>query len=261
MNNDSTASPESTQPSHSRRNFIGTGLAGLTAMGLTGYAHGASHGDSAVRDLFFETPIEDNGDYAMPTLPYAYNALEPAIDEQTMRLHHDIHFNGYRVGLNRAFAALKDARLSGDFSKVQYWEGQMAFHGAGFMLHLIFFQHMAPHGSSSPTDRLKDRLAKDFQTFEAFQAHFEAASTAVEASGWGILGYQPVGSRLVILQAEKHQNLTQWGIVPMLALDVWEHAYYLKYQNRRAEYVKNFWDVVDWATLERRIAIADQQFG
>lgn len=260
MENSTTPSPDNSQISSSRRKFLGAGAAGLAALGLTGYNHGDHGRKSKVEGLYFPAPMK-NGHYELPKLPYAYDALEPAIDEQTMRLHNDIHFNAYKNGLNRALDHLAKAREEDDFSMVQYWEGQLAFHGAGYMLHLVFFQHMAPYGTSAPSEKLKKRLAKDFGSFDAFKAHFSAASGAVEASGWGILGYQPVGSKLVILQAEKHQNLTQWGVIPMLALDVWEHAYYLKYQNRRAEYVQNFWKVVDWKVLEDRIAIADKTFG
>jgi Fe-Mn family superoxide dismutase len=255
-----TASSDISQESSSRRKFLGASAAGLAALGLTGYSHGDHSQQSKVKGLYFPAPMK-NGHYELPELPYAYDALEPAIDEQTMRLHNDIHFNAYKNGLNRALDNLAKSRESGDFSMVQYWEGQLAFHGAGYMLHLVFFQHMAPYGSSSPSEKLQRRLAKDFGSFDAFKAHFNAASGAVEASGWGILGYQPVGNKLIIMQAEKHQNLTQWGVIPMLVIDVWEHAYYLEYQNRRAEYVQNFWKVVNWKVLEERIALADKAFG
>lgn len=199
--------------------------------------------------------------HQLPPLPYDYNALEPAIDEQTMRLHHGLHHKAYVDGLNKAEEMLAKARESGDFGLVKHWEREAAFHGSGHLLHAIFWPNMAPAGKGGggePTGALAARIAADFGSLAAFQAHFTAAATQVEASGWAILAWRPADGALVVLSAEKHQNLTQWGVVPLLVLDVWEHAYYLRYQNRRAEYVKNWWSVVNWADVAARFAAASK---
>lgn len=192
--------------------------------------------------------------HKLPPLPYAYDALEPTIDEQTMKLHHDIHHNGYVKGLNNAEARLADARAAGDFALVKHWEREAAFHGSGHLLHSIFWPNMiaASEAKAAPDGALAKAINRDFGSFEAFKAQFVAASTAVEGSGWGILAYRPADGKLVVLTAEKHQNLTQWGVAPLLVLDVWEHAYYLKYQNRRGEYVKNFFNIVNWDDVAAR---------
>ena len=192
--------------------------------------------------------------HQLPPLPYAYDALEPYIDEQTMRLHHDIHHEGYVKGLNNAEAKLADARAAGDFALVKHWSREAAFHGSGHLLHSIFWPNMiaASEAKPAPEGALAEAIKRDFGSFEAFKSQFVAASTAVEGSGWGILAYRPDDGALVILTAEKHQNLTQWGVVPLLVLDVWEHAYYLKYQNRRGEYVKNFFNIVNWDDVAAR---------
>jgi Fe-Mn family superoxide dismutase len=184
-------------------------------------------------------------------LPYPYDALEPHIDEQTMRLHHDIHHAGYVKGLNNAEAKLAEARAAGDFALVKHWSREAAFHGSGHLLHSIFWPNMisASEAKSAPGGALAEAIERDFGSFEAFKAQFIAAATAVEGSGWGILAYRPSDDALVILTAEKHQNLTQWGVIPLLVLDVWEHAYYLKYQNRRGEYVKNFFNIINWENV------------
>ena len=197
--------------------------------------------------------------HELPALPYPYDALEPYIDEQTMRLHHDVHHKGYVKGLNRAEEMLAKAREAGDFALIKHWEREAAFHGSGHFLHTIFWPNMAPAGrggGGEPTGELAAAIRADFGSFEAFKKQFAAATTAVEGSGWGILAYRPVDSRLVILTAEKHQNLTQWGVIPLLVLDVWEHAYYLNYQNRRGEYVNNFFNIVNWSDVTARYAIA-----
>ncbi len=244
-------------PSISRRHFINNGLLTLGSLGLFGLSAQAEKEASAMspqpKSLFLSTPLDEEGNYRTPPLPYPYEALEPIIDRETMRLHHDLHFESYTKGLNAALAALQSARTKNDFTYLSYWENQLAFNGAGYVLHSLFFSQMAPSGKTEPSNTLKNILAQHFNSFEDFQSQFSAAATQVQGSGWAILAYQPLGQKLIILQAEKHQNLTQWAITPLLALDVWEHAYYLKYQNRRAEYVKAWWNVVDWVGLETRI--------
>ena len=192
--------------------------------------------------------------HELPPLPYPYDALEPYIDEQTMRLHHDIHHLGYVKGLNTAEEKLAEARNSGDFGLVKHWSREAAFHGAGHLLHSIFWTNMtaADRTTPAPSGELSQALDRSFGGFDAFKAQFQAAANAVEGSGWGILAYRPTDDSLVILQAEKHQNLTQWGVVPLLVLDVWEHAYYLKYQNKRPEYVKNFFNIINWDDAAER---------
>ncbi len=197
--------------------------------------------------------------HQLPPLPYDYDALEPYIDEQTMHLHHDVHHNGYVKGLNAAEAKLAAAREAGDFALIKHLERDAAFHGSGHFLHALFWPNMAPAGNGGggkPAGALAAQIEKDFGSFDAFKAQFVAASTAVEGSGWGILAWQPAGKQLVILTAEKHQNLTQWGVTPLLVLDVWEHAYYLKYQNKRGEYVKNFFNIINWGDVAQRLAAA-----
>jgi Fe-Mn family superoxide dismutase len=192
--------------------------------------------------------------HKLPDLPYGYDALEPYIDEQTMRLHHDIHHAGYVKGLNTAEAKLEEARASGDYALIKHWSREAAFHGSGHLLHSIFWPNMiaASEAKAAPTGSLAEAIDRSFGSFEAFKAQFIAASNAVEGSGWGILAYRPADDSLVILTAEKHQNLTQWGVSPLLVLDVWEHAYYLKYQNRRGEYVSNFFNIINWSDVADR---------
>jgi Fe-Mn family superoxide dismutase len=192
--------------------------------------------------------------HTLPPLPYAYDALEPYIDEQTMRLHHDIHHNGYVTGLNNAEAKLADARAAGDFGLIKHWSREAAFHGSGHLLHSIFWPNMiaAAKAKAAPGGALAEAIDRDFGSFDAFKAQFAAASNAVEGSGWGILAYRPSDDSLVVLTAEKHQNLTQWGVIPLLVLDVWEHAYYLKYQNRRGEYVSGFFNIINWDDVAAR---------
>jgi len=186
------------------------------------------------------------GEYVLPPLPYAYDALEPAIDEQTMRLHHDTHHAGYVRGLNTALRKMAEIRSGArDASEVKHWSRELAFHGSGHLLHTCFWHNMTP-GGSKPTGMVASMIDESFGSMQGFEAHFHAAASSVEGSGWGILAIEPIARRLMIMQAEKHQNLTAWGVVPLVVVDVWEHAYYLKYQNRRKEYVTAFMGVINW---------------
>lgn len=199
------------------------------------------------------------GGHKLPRLPYAYDALEPYIDETTMRLHYQKHHQSYVDGLNKAEKELAKARRANDFALVKHWERELAFNGAGHYLHSIFWRIMNPRGGGKPTGELEREINRTFGGFSAFKEHFSKAAENVEGGGWAILVWSPQAGRLEVLQAEKHQNLSQWDVVPLLALDVWEHAYYLKYHNKRADYIKNWWNVVHWEEVNRRLREAKRR--
>lgn len=189
--------------------------------------------------------LNSGGEYSLPPLQYAYDALEPHIDAATMKLHHDKHHAGYVKGLNKATLMVNNAIESGDFGLIKHWERELAFHGAGHFLHSIFWQVMGPkQGNRSAT--LNKYINKSFGSFDNFKKLFFHATKSVEGSGWGILAYQPAADKLIVLQAEKHHNQTQWVSIPILVCDVWEHAYYLNYQNKRGDYINGFMQVINW---------------
>lgn len=196
-----------------------------------------------------DSPI---GAHQLPPLPYAYNALEPVMDEMTVTLHHDKHHAAYVAGLNKAEIEMAEARKAGSYSLVKHWERELAFHGSGHILHTIFWENLSPTGGGLPQGKLAEAIQSEFGSFDVFKAQLMAATNAVEGSGWGILAYSLLLKKLVILQSEKHQNLTQWGAVPLLVIDVWEHAYYLKYQNRRTEFVENIFKIINWENVAER---------
>ncbi len=234
---------------------LGLGAAALGAAPfIASTAAAADHGRREPRES--EIGFKD-GKFVLPPLDYAYDALEPYIDAQTMELHHSIHHNGYVNGANNALEKL-DAIASGDGDPglVKHWTRELAFHGSGHSLHVLFWNNMKPGGGGEPTGELAEAVDESFGSFGNFARLFKAASGAVEASGWGILGYEPLSGRLVVLQAEKHHDITVHGVVPLLAIDVWEHAYYLRYQNRRGDYVDAFMNVVDWDDVARRYTAA-----
>ncbi|MFH0983053.1 MAG: superoxide dismutase [Planctomycetota bacterium] len=190
--------------------------------------------------------------HVLPPLPYDYGALEPHIDEQTMRLHHGKHHAAYVAGLNAAEEKLTAARASGDYASIAAFERAVAFHGCGHVNHCIFWENMAPRAGGEPAGDLLKKINEDFGDFAKFKAQFTQAAATVEGNGWGVLVYQPLLGKLYTLGMMNHQNLSLTGSIPLLLLDVWEHAYYLKYQNKRADYITAWWNVVNWKDVEAR---------
>ena len=191
-----------------------------------------------------------NAVYKLPNLPYDKAALEPHIDAQTMEIHHGKHHKGYVDGANKAIAELRNVREGGgDVNLIKHWSRELSFHLSGHINHCLFWQLMAPAskgGGGAPPVELAKAIDRDFGSFEKFQAHFKAAAQQVEGGGWAWLGVDRLSKRLLITQQEKQQDMLPTAISPILGVDVWEHAYYLKYQNRRADYVKVFQDVINW---------------
>ncbi len=197
------------------------------------------------------------GRHTLPPLPYNYDELMPVLDEQTLRIHHGKHQAAYVDGLNRAELALHQARARGDTTYISYWLNELAFNGSGDILHSVYFAGMtAPRTGGMPRAQTNALLNACFGGFAPFKAQFSAAAKAVQGSGWALLCYNTAFDRLDMLQCHDHQNGTLWGSLPILALDVWEHAYYLQYQNRRPEYVDAWWSLVNWAEVERRLQLA-----
>lgn len=235
-----------------RREYLKKTLGGAALLGATGFTSFA-----AAEPLISETITDDLGRYTLADLPYAHDALEPHIDARTMELHHGAHHRAYVNGLNTALDKLAEAREKNDFSLVKHWSREVSFHGGGHYLHTLFWTVMSPNGGGEPRNTaLKAQIDRSFGSYNGFLRHFLAASNAVEGGGWGVLAWEPVGKRLIIHQVEKQQDMSTWSNIPLLMVDVWEHAYYLKYQNRRGAYTEAFMNVVNWDEVARRLDLA-----
>jgi superoxide dismutase, Fe-Mn family len=226
--------------------------------GATGLAAFASTANASTR-VWNLTP-EDLGwndetlEYTLPPLPYAYDALEPHIDAQTMQIHHDKHHAGYVRGLNHALTELRNIRNGeGDAALIAHWTKKLSFHGSGHINHTLFWQCLSgTTGGGIPSGKLGKQIERDFGTFEQFAAQFKAAAATVEASGWAWLAWEPLSRQLLVLQVENQQKLLMTGCVPILGVDVWEHAYYLKYQNKRKAYIDAFMKLANWPWANTR---------
>lgn len=195
--------------------------------------------------------------FELPKLPYAYEALEPFVDAQTMTIHHTKHHQAYVTNLNGAIEkrpelgswSLEDLvkRLNDVPEDVRT---VVRNHGGGHFNHSLFWELMAPNAGGEPTGALAQAIEADFGAFANFKAEFEKAANGRFGSGWAWLVIK--GDKLAVVSTPNQDNPLTDGLTPILGIDVWEHAYYLKYQNRRAEYVTNWWNVVNWAEVARR---------
>ena len=234
-----------------RREMLGT-LGTLAAVG--GWI--GLPGDEALAQPAGGGGLATPKEYAFRPLPYAYDALEPHIDKETMQIHHDKHYAAYVKGVNDAIAGLAAARTAGkpeDLAKIRGLTDSLTFNGCGTALHDIFWTNMKHGGGGEPKGMLAQAIGRDFGSFAAFMAQFNETATKVQGSGWGILAWEPLSGRLITLGPEKHQNMTFFGCVPLLVVDVWEHAYYLKYKNMRADYVKAWGNVINWDNVAERL--------
>lgn len=195
--------------------------------------------------------------YALPPLPYDYGALQSAVDEQTMRVHHDKHHQGYTDKFNKALkdqAELQQKTLVELLSDLSTLPDDVRVavrnNGGGYFNHALFWPMLSENGGGDPGGELGKAIERDFGSFSAFKEQFTNAATTLFGSGWAWL-VKNSGGKLEVIKTANQDTPLMSSKTPVLGIDVWEHAYYLKYQNRRAEYVGNFWKIVNWETCGR----------
>jgi len=193
----------------------------------------------------------------LPELPYQYHELEPYISADIMELHHSKHHQTYVNNLNVANEALQEAIHNGDVTKQIQLNQAIKFNGGGHLNHTIFWQNMSPNGGGEPEGVLLEAINRDFGSFDQFKAKMSAATVAVQGSGWGWLGFNKEAQRLQIATCANQDPLqATTGLIPIIGIDVWEHAYYLQYKNVRPDYVNQFWNVANWEDATARFASA-----
>lgn len=197
--------------------------------------------------------------YTLPELPYDYAALEPHISAKIMELHHDKHHAAYVAGANAALEAMEAAREAGDHAAINLLEKNLAFNLGGHINHSIFWKNLSPDGGGRPEGDLAEAIKDSFGSFEKFQAQFTANALGIQGSGWSVLAWDSVSSRLVTFQLFDQQGNVPVGTIPLFQVDMWEHAFYLDYLNVKADYVKAVWNIANWQDVAERLAAATAQ--
>lgn len=195
--------------------------------------------------------------YTLPDLPYKYDALEPVVNRDIMEIHHSKHHATYVNNLNTVTGTLESAVKEGNTGAIIGFHGALKFNGGGHINHSIFWGNLSPNGGGVPSGALLEAIERDFGSFDAFQAKMSGATVGIQGSGWGWLGYNKDSKKLAIATCANQDPLqATTGLVPLLGIDVWEHAYYLQYKNVRPEYVKSIWNVVNWEDVAARFSSA-----
>lgn len=234
-----------------RKNFLKSGLlAGTTA--LVGSANAF---EQNIVSNNIDKLVDANGNYVHQPLPYSETYLEPYMDAETLHLHYTFHHGGAVKGANKDMAMIKKALDENNLETVDYWTKKLAFHASSHILHTIFWTNLT-NKKTSPTGDLQKRIDRNFGSFDRLLALLGETSKNVDGNGWGILAYQPYGDSLTVLQCENHEKLTQWGCIPLLVVDVWEHSYYLKYKNKRADFVDAMFNIINWDNVAQRLSDA-----
>jgi superoxide dismutase, Fe-Mn family len=199
--------------------------------------------------------VDDKGSFVHLPLPYSESLLEPYMDAETLHLHYTFHHGGAVKAANKDLQMIRKATEESSFETVDYWTKKLAFHFSSHILHTIFWTNLG-NKKTEPKGDLAKRIDKDFGSYDKLKGLIAATSKNVDGNGWGILGYQPYSKSLTVLQCENHEKLTQWGVVPLLVIDVWEHAYYLKYKNKRQDFVDALFNIINWDNVAQRLDIA-----
>ena len=204
------------------------------------------------------------GKYTLPEMPYAYDALEPHIDAQTMEIHHSKHHQKYTDGMNGALEKLspelQDKDIEDILSNINQVpddvKGAINFNGGGYDNHKLFWNSMKQNGGGEPTGAIADAINDSFGSFAEFKELFSSKTAPIQGSGWGWLVYNPNSGKVEYKAMPNQTSPRTEGLVPLLGLDVWEHAYYLKYQNKRPDYIAAWWNVINWDEVNDRFSKA-----
>ena len=204
------------------------------------------------------------GKYTLPEMPYAYDALEPHIDAQTMEIHHTKHHQKYTDGMNGALEKLSPELQEKDIEEIlsninqvpDDVKGAINFNGGGYDNHKLFWNSMKQNGGGEPTGAIADAINDSFGSFAEFKELFSSKTAPIQGSGWGWLVYNPNSGKVEYKAMSNQTSPRTEGLVPLLGLDVWEHAYYLKYQNKRPDYIAAWWNVINWDEVNDRFSKA-----
>jgi Fe-Mn family superoxide dismutase len=231
-----------------RKKFI---TAGLT-LGAVGVLPNDSFFAQSLNDQKLDKLTNEKGEFALQPLPYKFEFLEPYMDAETVHLHYTFHHGGAAKAANKDVEMIRTAIDGANFETADYWTKKLSYHFSSHVLHSIFWTNLT-NKKTEPTGELLKRIEKDFGTYDKLKSYIAAISKNIDGNGWGILSYQPYSDKLSVIACENHEKLIQWGAIPLLVIDVWEHAYYLKYKNKRPDFVDALFSIVNWENVALRL--------
>jgi len=199
--------------------------------------------------------------FKLPALPYDFNELEPVISSETLNIHYSKHHAGYVNNLNSLLVQYDEAEKNQDIAKMIILSSGIKFNGGGHINHTLFWENLIGEkngGGKLQEGILSTQLSKEFGSLDSFIQTFNSKAVSVQGSGWGWLGWDGAKKRLEICTTEKHDLAQSKGLIPLLCIDVWEHAYYLQYRNARADFLKNIWKIMNWKCVEARLIAAQK---
>lgn len=199
--------------------------------------------------------VDTSGNFIQQPLPFAESFLEPWMDAETMHLHYTFHHGGAVKAANNDLKKIREALDNNSLDTVDFWTKKLSYHFSSHILHSIFWTNLT-NKKNEPTGDLLKRIEKNFGGYDKLKALIAETAKNVDGNGWGILAYQPYSDSLMVLQCENHEKLIQWGCIPLLVIDAWEHAYYLKYKNKRADFVDALFNVLNWDNAAERLNMA-----
>jgi superoxide dismutase, Fe-Mn family len=234
-----------------RKDFLRVGALFTGAALITRDVHAASD----IQGMGLDTLVDAEGNFTQAPLPYTEAALEPFMDAETLHLHHVFHHGGAVKGANNDQLKLKAAMDANDQALITYWSRKLSYHLSSHVLHSIFWTNLGVK-KSTPQGELLKRIEKDFGSVDRLWMALASMSKDIDGNGWGVLGYHPYTDKLLLMPVENHERITHWGALPLLVIDVWEHAYYLKFRNKRPDFVDNLAQLVDWDNVAARLDAA-----
>jgi superoxide dismutase, Fe-Mn family len=205
-----------------------------------------------VKNNGIDNLISADNKFSLSALPYSESYLEPYMDAETLHLHYTFHHGGAVTGANKDMEKIKAALDKGELDAVDFWTKKLSYHFSSHLLHTIFWTNLGNKRTEPKGDLLR-HIDKSFGSFDKLKAYISETAKNVDGNGWGVLVWQPYSNSLSIIQCENHEKLIQWGAVPLLVIDVWEHAYYLKYKNKRGDFVDALFNIINWDNVAERL--------
>ncbi|RFM32665.1 superoxide dismutase [Chitinophaga silvisoli] len=232
-----------------RKQFLkGTVIAGGASLLQTGNVFASA----TMADVVPDKLVDSRGQFILNPLPYSKTFLEPYMDTETLHLHHDFHHGGAVKGANKDMLMIEKAIADNNLETVDFWTKKLSYHFGSHLLHTIFWTNLS-NKKTEPGGQLLKQIETSFGSYERLKGYIAATAKNIDGNGWGVLAYQPYTKGLSVIQCENHEKLQQWGAVPLLVIDVWEHAYYLKYKNKRQDFVDTLFNIINWDNVADRL--------